>query len=330
MNVLILFFNRPQSLQPVFDTVRQARPHHLFLYQDGPRGDRDLPGIEACREVVSHVDWPCEVHRLYQEKNYGCDPSEFLAQRWALSIVDRCIFLEDDDIPSQSFFRFCDEMLERYKDDARVSMVAGFNTEDEWASPYDYLFTSTLSIWGWATWRRVVEQWDEHYTWLDNAETVARMEDVMRRRGDRMEMLRMARDHRASGKAFYETILWAHMMQTNTLAVMPTKNLVRNLGPAGDSVHFSATLETLPTRLRRLHTMQPHDLQWPLRHPPVMVDDIAFHDAVYRTHAWNNPGIKVRRSLEELWLNLRRGNFGEITKAVRRRISKWTGNYHHA
>ena len=77
--VLILFFNRPDNLQAVFSQVRQARPSRLFLYQDGPRGERDMAGINACREVVADIDWECEVHRMYQERNYGCDPSEYIS-----------------------------------------------------------------------------------------------------------------------------------------------------------------------------------------------------------------------------------------------------------
>ena len=121
--VLILFFNRPDALKSVFEQVRKAQPTTLFLYQDGPRGEHDLPGIEGCRKVVENVDWPCEVHRLYQEKNYGCDPSEYLSQKWAFSHVDKCIVLEDDSIPSLSFFTFCKEMLDRYEHDTRISMI---------------------------------------------------------------------------------------------------------------------------------------------------------------------------------------------------------------
>lgn len=102
--VLILFFNRPQQLSQVFEQVRNARPSKLFLYQDGPRSEHDLPGIKACREVTDQIDWDCEVHRMYQEKNYGCDPSEYISQKWAFSMVDKCIVLEDDDVPSVSFF----------------------------------------------------------------------------------------------------------------------------------------------------------------------------------------------------------------------------------
>lgn len=128
--VLILFFNRPQQLSQVFEQVRKARPSKLFLYQDGPRGERDLPGIKACREVVDQIDWECEVHRKYQEKNYGCDPSEYISQKWAFSMVDKCIVLEDDDVPSVSFFTFCKEMLDRYEQDTRITMIAGFNNEE--------------------------------------------------------------------------------------------------------------------------------------------------------------------------------------------------------
>ena len=78
--VLILFFNRPKPLAQVFEQVKKARPSRLFLYQDGPRGEKDLPGIEACRQVVADIDWECEVHHNYQEKNSGCDPSNYNAQ----------------------------------------------------------------------------------------------------------------------------------------------------------------------------------------------------------------------------------------------------------
>lgn len=160
--VLILFFNRPQQLSQVFEQVKKARPSRLFLYQDGARNEHDLPGIKACREIVSQIDWECEVERFYQEKNFGCDPSEYISQKWAFSKVDKCIVLEDDDVPSVSFFRFCKEMLDKYEHDTRISMIAGFNPEEISKDiPYDYFFATTFSIWGWASWKRVVDQWDE-------------------------------------------------------------------------------------------------------------------------------------------------------------------------
>lgn len=137
--VLILFFNRPEPLSAVFEQVRKARPSKLFLYQDGARGEKDMPGILACRKVVDEIDWECEVYQWYQEKNFGCDPSEYLSQKWAFSIVEKCIVLEDDDVPSVSFFAFCKELLDRYENDSRICMISGINYDEITPNmPYDY------------------------------------------------------------------------------------------------------------------------------------------------------------------------------------------------
>ena len=328
--VLILFFNRPDHLKRVFDEVRRARPSRLFLYQDGPRGERDMAGIEACRRVVENIDWECDVHRKYQERNYGCDPSEYISQKWAFSVVDRCIVLEDDDVPSQSFFTFCKEMLDRYADDERVWMVAGFNPEEQVDSPYDYLFTTALSIWGWASWRRVVDKWDPHYRFLDDPHDMRLLTNLMRQRHDNPDTLRACYDHRASGKEYYETIFWASMMMNSGLAVMPTRNMINNLGATDGSTHYTGSLQTMPRRLRRLFTMRRFELDHPIRHPHYVVEDVEFKERVYRTYAYGHPWIKLGRSLEELWLNLRYGNYGYIAKALKRRLAKILGTDRHA
>ena len=105
LSVLIIFFNRPDRLAQVFAQVRKARPARLFLYQDGARGPKDTAAVEACRAVVSdeEIDWECEVHRNYQTRNYGCDPSGFMSQQWAFSLTDKCMVLEDDVVPAVSF-----------------------------------------------------------------------------------------------------------------------------------------------------------------------------------------------------------------------------------
>lgn len=330
--VLMLFFNRPDRFEKVFDEVRKARPSRLFLYQDGPRGERDMPGIEACRKIASdeHIDWACEVHRQYLERNQGCDPSGHLSQKWAFSQVDKCIVLEDDCVPSQSFFPFCKEMLDRYEHDERISMIAGFN-EDEVTDycPNSYFFTSVFSIWGWASWRRVFEKRDEQYRFLSDPYTMRELKDMIRSRRLRADILRMMHDHQASGKQYFESLFWSAMLLSSGLAIMPSKNLINNQGLSDDSTHFSGSMKTTPHGYRRIFTMQRHELDFPLKHPSYVLEDVSYKERVYKNHAWRNPLIKVGRSLEELALNLRYGNFRIITKAVRRRINKWLGRDHH-
>ena len=323
--VLILFFNRPKQLSQVFEQVRVARPSRLFLYQDGPRGERDMPGILACRKVVEEIDWDCQVERMYQERNYGCDPSEYISQKWAFSRVEKCIVLEDDDVPDPTFFRFCKELLDRYEHDTRVTMISGFNHEEHTPDVGDasYFFTSNHSIWGWASWRRVIDQWDEHYAFLDDPVQFQQMENLIRQRGFRDDFLLTCRRHRELGKAFYETISESCMRLNNGLAIVPRDNLINNLGVTTDSTHFAGTTATLPRGYRRIFTMGRHPMQFPLQHPPHVMEHVAFKERVYRIMAWNHPGIKIARSIEELWLNLRHGEFSTILSASHRRLHKW-------
>lgn len=324
--VLMLFFNRPDKFQQVFDQVRQARPSHLFLYQDGPRGERDMPGIMACRKIAENIDWQCDVQRHYCEKNQGCDPSEYLSQQWAFSMVDKCIVLEDDDVPSQSFFPFCKEMLDRYEHDNRVWLISGFNEDEVSADvPDDYFFTSTFSIWGWASWRRVIDTWDGTYSFLDDPNAVKLMNDIIRQRKYRKSMMDLTRKHKASGIPYYETIFWASMMLNNGLAIMPKRNLINNIGLTADSTHYSASEKTTPRGLRKIFTMKRFELQFPLKHPRYVIDNVAYKERFYRRSAWGHPWIKLGRSLEELFLNLRYGNFRVIGKAITNRLHKAIG-----
>ena len=330
--VLLLFFNRADTFRQVFEEVRKARPSKLFLYQDGPRGERDMAGIEACRAIVcdENIDWECEVHRMYQERNYGCDPSEYISQKWAFSIVDKCIVLEDDDVPAQSFFPFCKEMLDRYEHDERITMVSGFNIDEETTDcPDSYFFSSTFGIWGWASWRRVIDLWDGQYSFLDDEYNMRQLKALARQRNYRKDMIRMFQNHRQTGKEYYESIFWASMLFNSGLAIMPQKNQINNLGLMADSTHFTASAKTTPHRLRRIFMMQRHELAFPLKHPRYIIENVDYKERLYQTIAWNHPWIKIQNSLEELWLNLRYGNFRHIGKSLSRRIRKWTGTEKH-
>ncbi|MCF0199696.1 MAG: hemolysin activation protein [Bacteroidaceae bacterium] len=323
ISVLILFFNRPRHLAQVFQAVRKAQPARLFLYQDGPRNDADLPQLEACRAVVADIDWPCEVHRNYQTQNAGCDPSGFRAHTWAFSLTDKCIVLEDDVVPCPTFFPFCQEMLDRYEHDERVGMITGFNHDEVTTDvSADYFFTSNLAIWGWASWARVVNRWEGDYAFWRDDESRRLMQNLIADRRLRSEYPRIVSDHAASGKEYFESIFLAAMLMGNRLAIVPRANMITNVGADPDSTHFASDAETMPARLRRIFTMGTHDLEFPLSHPRYVVDHVAFTRRVYDVNAWDRPWRKVQYSLEELWNNLRRGRFSVIARAVRKRVEK--------
>lgn len=324
--VLILFFNRPEPLKAVFSQVKKARPSKLFLYQDGPRNEKDIPGILTCREVVKDIDWECEVQLNYQSQNAGCDPSNYNAQRWAFSYVDKCIVFEDDSIPSVSFFSFCKELLDRYEHDSRIYMIAGFNPEEVTSNvSSDYFFSTTFSIWGWASWKRVIDQWDEQYSFLDDAENMNLLKNVIKTRKYRTDFVPMCLRHRELGKAYYETIFHASILFNSGLSIVPTRNMINNLGATAGSTHYGNSNQLLPKGFRRIFTMKRYEVDYPLKHPRYVIENTEYKEHVYRIMAWGHPWIKIGRSFEELYLNLRHGNFRFIFKSIRNRIDKWLG-----
>ena len=161
--VLLVIFARPDTLRPVFERIRAARPRTLLVASDAPRQDR--PGeADACRAArdIVRVDWPCDVMRHDATENLGCDARLNSALDWTFAQVDRAIVLEDDVVPEPDFFGFAARMLERYEHNPSIMQVTGRNELGCWpvAAPGgskptpDHLTMVRGSVWGWATWAR--------------------------------------------------------------------------------------------------------------------------------------------------------------------------------
>lgn len=322
--VLILFFCRDEQLRKVFASVKAARPSRLYLYQDGPRPGRedDITGCMRCREIVGdgNIDWDCEVHRCYQTENSGCDPSEYRAQKWFFSHVDMGIVLEDDDVPAQSFFPFCKELLEKYRDDARVNMICGMNNIEriDW-TPYSYVFTTSGAITGWASWRRVIDMWEETIPCLEDR--YFRQTFAARYRGmlDTKAALDRFERNNSSGTAHYEAIMGANALRNSMLNIVPTLNQISNIGITADAAHSGASLKTLPRGIRRIFFMRTYELEFPLRHPPYVMEDMRFLSKINRRMGRGFLRGACRRA-ESVLLRIRYGQFRSLWDALRRRL----------
>ena len=321
--VLLVFFTRPEQFQEVFNQVKIARPSKLFLYQDGPRENckDDIANIKKCRAIAEDIDWECEVHRLYQEKNVGCDPSGFIAHTWAFSQTDKCIVLEDDVVPAISFFSFCKELLDKYENDTRISMISGLNIEECSNVPYDYFFTSCSSIWGWASWSRVVSQWDSSYSVLDDEFNKNQIEGVLTQK-KHVNILNIARIHADSGKAHFETILLLNQYLNSGLTIVPKKNMINNIGVVAESTHFSGSVATLPKGYRRIFTMPRYEIEGKIRHPKYVIEYVDYRKNSYRIKAWGHPFIKFYRFLETLFYRAIHGDMKGMIEEIDGKVKK--------
>jgi hypothetical protein len=173
--ILFIVFNRLETTKKVFAQIRKAKPAQLFIGADGARTDKkgEAEKVQAVRQyVLDNVDWNCEVKTFFREQNVGCGLGPSQAITWFFQHVEQGIILEDDILPNDSFFPFCAELLEKYKQNDEVYMIAGYNKAGKFQDRCSYSFLqSPTSIWGWATWRRAWEQYDfemkayAHFDW---------------------------------------------------------------------------------------------------------------------------------------------------------------------
>lgn len=160
--VLLIAFNRPDTARKVFECIRLVRPTHFYLAVDGARqnkkGEEEL--CKQCQQIADLVDWECEVHTLFREKNVGCGFGPAGAISWAFETAEELIVLEDDCCPSQSFFAYCNQMLKKYQDDKRIWLISGLSIypDHKCFNGADYLFTHMGLTCGWATWK---DRWSE-------------------------------------------------------------------------------------------------------------------------------------------------------------------------
>ena len=282
--VLCIFFARPEQFRQCFDAVRRARPRVLLLWQDGPREGRvdDVENIKKCREIAENIDWECEVYKNYHDKNMGCDPSTFLSHKWAFSIVDKCIILEDDLVPSQSFFPFCKELLDKYEYDERIDRICGTNLLGNYDIPSDYFYYNTGNSWGWATWKRVADKWESDYAFMDDAYAVKCMRNIAPDIKTHLKWEHKCLIHKSEGIPFWEQIIGAQTILNGRLVIYPKCNMIGNVGLDANSTHAPEDIKFLPKRIRTYFNNFPRDLMFPLRHPKYVINDAEYGKLVHK------------------------------------------------
>lgn len=261
--ILFLVFNRPDTTQVVFNRIREVQPARLYIAADAPREGRDDEKLRCkeVKEIVSKVDWSCEVRHLYRDKNLGCKIAISSAISWFFEQEEQGIILEDDCLPDLSFFPFCEELLERYKDDQRIGHIGGncflpSIIKNGWS----YDFCSITHIWGWATWRRVWKNMDVNFPFWEKYPE--RRKSLFCNKWEEIYFNSFIPDalfHRHGLNPW--GVFYYYMLRTqHQLSIYPSVNLVTNIG-LGDpnATHTTKNAHKLFVPSTPIH--------FPLKHP---------------------------------------------------------------
>ena len=121
--ILFIIFNRLDTSLLVLEQIRKAKPSKLYITADWARSNRpeELINCKITKEtILEKIDWECEVKTLFQMSNVGPKETITSAIDWFFEQEEEGIILEHDCLPDNSFFYFCDTLLETYRNDKRI------------------------------------------------------------------------------------------------------------------------------------------------------------------------------------------------------------------
>lgn len=279
--ILFIVFNRPDLTAAVFETIRNVKPSRLYISADGPRHgcERDFLLTAQVRNIVTKVDWPCQLHTQFFSQNNGCRDGEALAMGWFFSHEPEGIILEDDTLPSPTFFPYCQSLLAKYRDCDRVFSISGNSYLP--LSPLEdssYFFSSYADYWGWAGWRRSWDTYDRYIKDFPSWRDCDGLAEIFPFNYEARKYWYRLLEMTYSGVVDtwdYQMLfnMWSH----RALSVMPKLNLVRNLGFRADGTHTTTARQPL-----WLRNAVYSDLDGLIIHPETIALDHAFDDAFFR------------------------------------------------
>lgn len=242
--VLFLVFNRLDTTKQVFEAIRKAKPPRLYVAADGAREDKegeDKKAQEVRDFILSNIDWDCDVKTLFRDNNLGCKMAVSSAIDWFFENEEMGIILEDDCLPSQSFFWFCEELLIRYKDDMRVGQISGDNFQKEIKrGEADYYFSIYNHIWGWASWSNRWKEYDVNLTQFKNSNFI----DNLFNNKNTLRYWKETFDTMKQQKIDTWDYQWTFCLWSKKrLTILPNVNLVENVGFGVDATHTTGESE---------------------------------------------------------------------------------------
>lgn len=255
--ILLIIFNRPKQTNQVMNMIRKYKPKDLFIASDGPR-ESNIRDQQLCKEtknIALSIDWECEVHTLFRDQNLGCGLGPSSAITWFFENVDEGIILEDDCLPSISFFKFCEELLAYYRENPKIMHISGNNFQyGRKRGNASYYFSRYSHNWGWATWRRAWKFFDYSIIPMDERKQIWDMQ--------------------------WELSIEKH----KGVSILPNINLVQNIGFGPDATHTK--------QIARYSFLQAQEISFPITHPKrIKINRNADRFTIY-SHYRNIPNLK--------------------------------------
>jgi len=329
--IAVNFFARPDTLEQVLKCIRLVKPTRLYLIADGPRVNvpSDIEVCKKCQKIAEKIiDWDCKVVKIYNDTNKGLFETYFFSMKQVFEHEDFCIFMEDDVVATVSFFKYCKELLEYYKDDLRFSFVTGINNMPDGIHhgvDSDYFFSGEGALQAYGLWKRTFDSMNMQF--LNSKYAVSASKKLAKKIKPGYEK-RIAK--------YEENLLWqGHQPHVeiyknllrileNQICIVPKKNLVTNIGLSSASSHSADDIRKLPKATWYVHNTPVYELDFPLKKPNYVISDVDYEERWRYLTAWGQPLLRNARRFEALVRHL---IYGDAKRVIQKLKLVLSGKY---
>jgi hypothetical protein len=290
--VVLLIYKRPETTRKVLEVLSKVNPGKLFIIADGASKDSidEINQVKRTRDLIEKIDWQCDLYKNYSEEHLGLRRRVVSGLNWVFDREENAIILEDDCVPDISFFQFCKELLNHYSDDERIMVISGDNYQKgRRRTPYSFYFSRYNHCWGWATWKRAWEYYDDEISLWPQIRDEGWLRDIFGKNNNVEKywtrIFNSVYDNEIESWAYRWT--YSCWMQSG-LTILPNVNLVTNIGFGDQATH---------TRYKTSKADQPRfSIQFPLNYPPYIIRDVKADCFTEQDHY----GISLTKAVKRL------------------------------
>ena len=327
--IVLFFFRRPDKILQVIERVSLVKPEKIYLFCDEGRNNEEKKEVAECRRLVEEsINWDCEVIKNYAHENRGVYESIGKGALWVFEREEYAIFLEDDNLPEITFFRYCKEMLERYKDDTRILWVCGTNYLQQYTPEDDssYVFTKHLMPCGWASWsNKFIKMYDGDLNLAKEKLTMNRLKGKYRNKS-----LYRQQKYNINGTLYRlnnnkRRASWDYQMAfsvriNNVYGISPKVNLIKNIGVDERATHGGNSYRKVMTR--RFCGIESYPLEFPLSHPKYVSEDILYEKKVGKIILLPLPNRIINKLIRIIKPIFKVDKYESFPEAIKERITK--------
>lgn len=325
--VVYVTFIRTEIIKNVFNIIKLNQPRVLYIFSDGPRSQSDLNILNTNRQFLkTSIDWDCDLNLIFLDHNLG----PFNIWKYACDLVfqkeESMIYLLEDLLPSNSFFRFCDELLDYYKDDESIYAIGGHNYLESYedALPNSYFFSQLTDVLGFAIWKRTYNDFLRDYSIVNQSYERKILYERIKKRGsihwfNHLSLLAddNYKDLTPTGEEFDIMGINSNILK-NRIAIVSTINLIKHIGLDSNSTNYSDK-KLLTKRMLKLEELEQFEHKFPLVHPKNKILDYHF-DLKLKERFKSNNYIMVLDKLERIVRVLLFGGYKVFLKKFRTRL----------